>query len=269
MRLRGLQYWGGKRLMADWIVRHLPYRRGYVEPFGGMASVLLRRDPVSIECYNDKLQAIFDWWTIIRDDWESLDRMLDNTPRQSYNHLQHARMLFDTLKWREQSQLERAYWFHVNASMADWGSIWQRDANGHPRIRVGRHNPKLRPTPLRALAKRMKHVTLHNRDAIWVIESTKRTKDCPEEDWVIYCDPPYPSNEHIDTFYNAKVDFNDLSSVLSKSKAYVAISGVGSEWDHLDWPTKVEHRVQSAMNKTRKECLWVNQDLPQPKLWDG
>ena len=52
-----LSYYGGKQAQgkAAWIASLLPWSREstYCEPFGGMMSVLLHRQPVRTEIYND------------------------------------------------------------------------------------------------------------------------------------------------------------------------------------------------------------------------
>ena len=63
-----LRYHGGKWRLADDIIALMPRHRRYVEPFGGGASVLLRkpRSPAG-ELYNDLDGSIANLFAVLRD----------------------------------------------------------------------------------------------------------------------------------------------------------------------------------------------------------
>ena len=63
-----LRYHGGKYRLAPWIIQHLPPHRVYTEPFGGAASVLMRKERASlVEVYNDKDGEIVSLFKVLRD----------------------------------------------------------------------------------------------------------------------------------------------------------------------------------------------------------
>jgi DNA adenine methylase len=55
-------YLGGKWKIADWVISHFPAHRGYIEPFGGMGSVLLKKEPVVSEILNDVNDCVVNGW---------------------------------------------------------------------------------------------------------------------------------------------------------------------------------------------------------------
>src|SRR5262245_50804810 len=75
-----LRFYGGKWRLAPWIVAHLPPHTCYVEPFGGAASVLLRKPPSRYEVYNDLDGAVVGFFRVLRERPADLIRAIQCTP---------------------------------------------------------------------------------------------------------------------------------------------------------------------------------------------
>ena len=75
-----LRYFGGKARLATWIVDHLPPHVCYVEPFGGAASVLLRKPPAPYEVYNDLDGEVVGFFRVLRERPHDLVEAIRNTP---------------------------------------------------------------------------------------------------------------------------------------------------------------------------------------------
>src|SRR4051812_49100283 len=75
-----LRYFGGKWKLAPWIISQFPPHRIYVEPFGGGASVLLRKDRSYGEIYNDLDTEVVNVFRVLQRHPRRLKRMLEVTP---------------------------------------------------------------------------------------------------------------------------------------------------------------------------------------------
>ena len=67
-RLRSPILWfGGKGNMVAKLLPLMPPCRRYVEPFGGGASVLMAREPVEVEVYNDLDEDLSSFFRVLAD----------------------------------------------------------------------------------------------------------------------------------------------------------------------------------------------------------
>jgi DNA adenine methylase len=77
-----LRYPGGKYKMAKWIISHFPQHDFYVEPYGGAGSVLMRKQKVMGEIYNDLDGGVVNVFRVLRDPEKAkeLERLIRLTP---------------------------------------------------------------------------------------------------------------------------------------------------------------------------------------------
>src|SRR5271165_4815197 len=75
-----VKWHGGKHYLARRICDLFPAHHTYVVPFGGAASVLLNKEPVSVEIYNDLDERITRLFRVLREEGEELRRRLTLTP---------------------------------------------------------------------------------------------------------------------------------------------------------------------------------------------
>ena len=89
-----VRYHGGKWRLALWIIAHMPPHRIYVEPFGGGASVLMRKARAYAEVYNDRWGRITDVFRVLRDPVLASDlrRKIELTPfaRRDFDDISDA-----------------------------------------------------------------------------------------------------------------------------------------------------------------------------------
>lgn len=251
-----LRWHGGKWLLAPWIIEHFPKHQVYVEPFGGAASVLLRKERSYAEIYNDLDCEVVNLFRILRsDDAKKLVEQLRLTP--------FCRDEFSEAYQPTDDALERARKLVVRSFMG-FGS------NGHNRVTGFRANSNRSgttpahdwvnyPDSLETVVKRLEGVTIENRDALDVMTQ----HDAPTT--LHYVDPPYVFDTRADkgADYAHEMDDNDhrhLLGALKEMQGMVILSGYPHKIydDALSSWRRVERRALADGARSRTEVLWIN-----------
>ena len=265
MTLRALPYHGGKSPMSasgtgPWIASLLPYRPVYVEPFAGMLGVLLARRPSLYEVAGDADNRIVDWWRAVRDHPTDFARLVERTPR---SRTLYEEAMTALAKWDEPDLLRRALAVHIGVH---YGMMQGLGKNGFPSFKKVSF---FDAADIDALAARLRKVQLESIDACDLA-----ARVAPREDTVVYLDPPY-GGEADTTPYGAR-DFDKaaLTATVEGAAAFIAISGYGDDWDHLEgWQRHVRGVPQFAGTtrtrvSRRVEVLWTNRPTAaQPDLF--
>lgn len=265
-----LRYHGGKWMIAPWIISHFPKHRIYVEPFGGAASVLLRKPRTYSEVYNDLYGEVVNLFRVLRNPAQAreLIRIVTMTP--------YARQEFEDAYIADGDPIEQARRTLVRAYLG-FGAF--SAAGGRTGFRTGfrrsgpaaandwRHYPPI----LADAVERLRGVTIENRPAVEVIA----TYDDPTA--LFYVDPPYPlSTRGTDAWYAHEMtddDHRQLAATLHACAGMVVVSGYACDlYDrelYADWQ-RVERATHGDGARDRTEVLWLkpNTVQRQPALFN-
>ena len=277
-----LRWHGGKWRLAPWIIAHFPAHRIYVEPFGGAASVLLRKERVYAEVYNDLDDVVVNLFRVLqhREKAARLIEALRLTP--------FARAEFDDALGEPEDDVERArhliirsfMGFGSNAHSASSVALktgFRSSANADAYRSTGfransnrsgttpAHDWAHYPESLAAILDRLVGVVIESRDAREVMAQ----HDSPAT--LHYVDPPYlPDTRSPANKYDLKhrmyrhemtaADHAELLPFLRGLRGYVVLSGYPSAlYDCAlgDW-RRVEKRAMADGGRARTEVLWIN-----------
>lgn len=258
-----LRYHGGKWRLAPWIISHFPQHRVYVEPFGGGASVLLRKPRSYAEVYNDLDGEVVNVFRVLRDQSlaAEMERALRLTP--------FAREEFAAAYKPSDDPVERARRALVRSYMG-FGSAGFNAAHS-----TGfRHNTR-RPgtTPAQDWAnypEQVQHFT--ERFASVVIDQRNAMDLLPihdGQDTLFYVDPPYPHSTRgavsgVRQKYRHEMtddQHRELAQALHEIKGMVVLSGypcaLYDQELYPDWH-RVERQAMADGARNRMEVLWLN-----------
>lgn len=257
-----LRYHGGKWKLAPWILSHFPDHRIYVEPYGGAASVLMRKPRSYGEVYNDLDGEVVNLFQVLRDPILSnnLVRLLYLTP--------FAKDEFYSAYESSDDPVEQAR-RTVFRSFAGFGS---GAASGHQtgfRSNSNRsgttpaHDWANFPDCLQKTVARLRGIVIENKNALELIDQHDTSKT------LFYLDPPYPletrmPGAHYAGVYRHEMDDNDhrcLADVLHNIKGMAVVSGYScalyDEELYPDWHRE-ERNAYADCALERTEVLWIS-----------
>lgn len=291
-----IPWFGGKQKLADDIIALFPAHDSYIEAFGGGASVLFSKPPVTLEIYNDRDGGLVLFFRVLREQPEKLVPLLELTP-YSRAEWQICR---ETWQDPDLDEVERARRWFVVASQSFGGMVARaRDTfpagspdhgpNGERHHGRGWGGERLGRMHLSRAAS-----TANRIDHIWRFVERLRLVQIENLDWrvclerydspsaLFYLDPPYIPETRRAGGYNHELSYEDHVELIDRVLALKGCSIV-SGYDH-DLYRRLEteggyvrrefHVWASAGKRTagnardrRLECVWAAPTAHVPALF--
>jgi DNA adenine methylase len=261
-----LRYLGGKWKLAPWIIEHFPAHRLYVEPYGGAASVLLRKARAFSEVYNDLDDEVVNLFSVLRDEGlaAKMIQAIELTPYSRTEYEGAFEISADPVE-RARRLVVRSYMGHGSNSF----NINRVTGFRAALVNGDRALPALDwtslPAALEQVARRFMGVVIERRPALQVIDRY----DVP--DCLIYADPPYVHDTRSgkrkgEALYCAYVhemtdaDHEEMLERLQACTAMVALSGYPNELydSRLEGWIRIERDTHADGARDRTEALWLS-----------
>lgn len=260
-----IRYHGGKWKLADKIIPFFPNHRVYVEPYGGGASILLKKPRTYAEVYNDLDGEIVNLFRIVRDRGDELRALLELTPFSRDEYRASFPETNDPLEQARRTVVRSHMGFGSNALARAVVSGFRSNSNrsGTTPARDWRNLPERIP----AIIERLRGVVIENRDAMEVMQR----HDGP--DTLHYCDPPYVHETRSGLYtgqgsavgYTHEMtddDHRKMAGGLRILQGMVIVSGYAcplyDEELFSDW-TRYEIPALADGARERIEVLWMNE----------
>jgi DNA adenine methylase len=225
------QWFGGDLPGHDQIIRHFPSRhRVYVEPFGGVTSLLLHKPRSLAEIYNDADQDIVNLFQVMRDPLR-LVRLIELVRWTPLARDEFSQAIQDANEPIEQARrmLMRS-WAALRSSRANRWAETQRHAEAGRRWVQLPSNWRSVPEALRLIAERLCGVIIEKRDPCQVIVDY----DSPQT--LFYVSPPGSivrpclRNRKVGRLEPTEADDLALAKTLSRVRGHVVLRGCDSEF---------------------------------------
>lgn len=261
-----LRYHGGKFRLAPWVISFFPKHSVYVEPYGGAASVLLQKERVGAECYNDLDGNVVNLFRVLRD----VDRAAELRRRVELTPFSR-----DEFNWSYETptdEIDAAHKLVVRSFMGHGSDSATRSCRTGFRAKLtdGRVLPSVEFSTwheaIPIFTKRLQGVVIENRNAVEVIHRMDSAKT------LFYVDPPYCHSTRsgmagrTSGTHGYRFEMNDdnhriLAEALHKVNGMVVISGYASDLYDKElfngW-ARFEKKALADGAKVRTEVVWLN-----------
>ncbi len=249
-----LRYFGGKWMLAPWIIEHFPPHRVYVEPYGGGASVLLRKERAHSEVYNDLDSTIVDVFRVLQSKPGELERIIRLTP--------FSREEYDLFYESTEDQVESARRTIGRSLMGFGGNSTGGSKTGFRTTSVlSNRVPAMDwvnyPDEIHLFANRLAGVVIENRDAKEVMSLQDGGST------LHFVDPPYPHDTRsIKHGYRCEMTDEDhlsLCRFIKELKGMVILCGYRNDiYDRILGWKSIEREALADGARKRLEVLWMN-----------
>lgn len=259
-----MRYHGGKWRLADWIISFFPAHQVYIEPFGGAASVLLRKPQAFAEIWNDLDDEVVNIFRVLRDPVRAHEL------RRRCELTGYARTEFEDAYLPTDDLIERARRMLIRSWMGHGASGVRAHRTG---FRVNPHRQRTTaamdweswPEQIPLFVERLRRVKIERRPAAKLIADHNR------DGVLIYCDPPYMfatrSQKRVgnDLYHGYRHELTDaqhaaLLEQLISARAMIVLSGYGSAlYDTMlaGWQRHETHAFADR-GGGRTEVVWLN-----------
>jgi DNA adenine methylase len=264
IRASAFRYFGGKFEMSPWIIEHMPPHHVYIDPCGGAANVLLRKERSPVEIYNDLNSDVVNFFRQLRDNKVELLRLIALTPwsREEFE--------LSLVVNEEDSPLERARKLYIRhnlsihggskAAKSDWKRWSRTGGKGDVCSPWGRH---IKLDNLYLIAERLHDVIIENRDWHEVVSMSERP------DSLVYLDPPYLAETRTQTnryeFEWSDDDHREAADFLQDFAGMVIISGYNCPlykelYEDRGWTRLGKAMIAGAgVNASKRiESIWLS-----------